>query len=140
MKSDSPHKIKNTRRARMAVGIAVIVAAVGVLLWLGLGRGTVYYYSVSELGRVGSTQHVRVSGELEGGSLVESGATEFTFTIRDRDRPSEMVTVVYEGALPDAFADRPGAEIVAEGDYDGRGTFWAQTLITRCPSKYEAAP
>jgi cytochrome c-type biogenesis protein CcmE len=48
--------------------------------------------------------------------------------------------VVYRGALPDAFKDQPGTEVVAEGRLDGQGIFLAQTLITKCPSKYEAAP
>jgi cytochrome c-type biogenesis protein CcmE len=139
MQSASSTKIKNTRKTRMVVGIAVIVVAVGILLWLGIGRGAVYYYSVSELKAAGSAQHVRVSGELEGGSLVDLGGREFSFTVYDRDRPSDRIAVVYGGALPDAFKDEPGAEVVAEGDYDGEGAFLADTLITKCPSKYEAA-
>ena len=129
----------NSRRTRLLTGVAVIVVAAGVLLWLGLGRGTVYYFSVAELMAKGSSPHVRVSGELEGGSLRDGGAGAFTFTVYDRDRPADRLTVVYDGALPDAFKDEPGAEVVAEGDYDGQGTFTAQTLITKCPSKYEAA-
>jgi len=123
----------------MLVGIAVVVVAAGVLLWLGFGRGSIYYYSVSELKALGSAQHVRVSGELEGGSLVSLGVTEYTFTVYDRDTPADRVTVVYDRPLPDHFRDEPGAEVVAEGDYDGNGTFSADTLITKCPSKYEAA-
>jgi len=132
--------MKNPRRIRLIVGLAVIVAAAGVLLWLGVGRGAVYYYSVAELLAKGQAERVRVSGELEGGSLAEDGQGGFTFTVYDRDRPTDRVTVVYGGALPDSFKDEPGSEIVAEGDYYGDGTFRAQTLITKCPSKYEAAP
>jgi cytochrome c-type biogenesis protein CcmE len=139
MQSPSPRKIKNPRKTRMLVGIAVVVVAVGVLLWLGIGRGAVYYYSVSELKALGSVHHVRVSGELEGGSLVDHGEAGFTFTVYDRDKPAISLAVVYDGTLPGAFKDQQGAEVVAEGDYDGSGTFSALTLITKCPSKYEAA-
>jgi cytochrome c-type biogenesis protein CcmE len=139
MQSGSTPRVRNTRKTRMIVGIAVIVVAVGVLLWLGLGRGAVYYYSVSELIEVGSAQNVRVSGELEGGSLVDADGSRSTFTIYDRDSTSDRITVVYESALPDTFKDEPGAEVVAEGDYYGNSTFVAETLITKCPSKYEAA-
>jgi cytochrome c-type biogenesis protein CcmE len=117
----------------------VVVVAIGALLWLGIGRGAVYYYSVSELKALGSAQHVRVSGELEGGSLVDRGALGVTFVVYDRDIPADIIAVAYSSALPDAFKNEPGAEVVAEGDYDGNGTFSAQTLITKCPSKYEAA-
>jgi cytochrome c-type biogenesis protein CcmE len=139
MESPSPNKTRNPRKVRLIAGLAVVVVAAGLLLWLGLGRGTVYYYSVTELLAKGSAQHVRVSGELEGGSLAKDVQGVFTFTVYDRDRTSDRVAVVYDGALPDAFRDAPGAEVVAEGDYDGSGTFSAQTLITKCPSKYEAA-
>ena len=123
----------------MLVGIAIVIVAGGVLLWLGIGRGAVFYYSVSELLAVGAAQHVRVSGELQEGSLANRGADGFVFTVRDRDTPADRVKIVYRGALPDAFRNESGAEVVAEGDYDGKGTFTAATLITKCPSKYEAA-
>ncbi len=54
--------------------------------------------------------------------------------------PAAKLTIVLDGALPDAFKDQAGAEVVAEGDYDGSDTFLANSLITKCPSKYEAAP
>jgi cytochrome c-type biogenesis protein CcmE len=132
-------KRKKSRKTRLIAGLAVIVMAVGVLLWLAIGRGAVYYYSVSELKALGGMQHVRVSGELQGGSLAGDAQKDFTFTLYDRDKPSDVVSVVYGGALPDAFKNQPGAEVVAEGGYDGKGTFSADTLITKCPSKYEAA-
>jgi cytochrome c-type biogenesis protein CcmE len=127
------------RRTRLVVGLVVIAAAVGVLLWLAVGRGAVYYYSVSELKALGQVQHVRVSGRLQTGSLVDGGRQQFTFVLYDRDRPAETVSVSYRGAVPDTLRNQPGADLVAEGDYDGHGRFAAGTLITKCPSKYEAA-
>ena len=132
-------KRKKSRKTRLIAGLVVIAAAVGVLLWLAIGRGAVYYYSVSELKALGGVQHVRVSGELQGGSLGGDAQKDFTFVLYDRDKPGDKVSVVYDGTLPDAFKNQPGAEVVAEGDYDGSGTFAAHTLITKCPSKYEAA-
>jgi len=123
----------------MLGGGAIVLVAVGVLLWLGLEHGTVYYYSVAEMRAVGAAQRVRVSGELEGGSLTGGATDGFVFTLRDRDTPAVKLVVTYDGALPDAFKNEPGAEVVAEGDYDGEGTFSAHTLIMKCPSKYEAA-
>lgn len=140
METPRTRKTRNPRRTRLLVGLAVVVVAAGALLWLAIGRGTVYYYSVSELKALGSAQHVRVSGELEAGSLVSSGSADHTFAIHDRDDPTAKLTIVLDGVLPDAFKDQAGAEVVAEGDYDGSGAFSAVTLITKCPSKYEAAP
>ena len=139
MESPTPPKTNKPRGVRLIVGLAVVVAAAGVLLWLAIGRGAVYYYSVTELLAKGEAKGVRVSGELEGGSLADDGRGGFTFVIYDRDRPADKLAVVYSVALPDHFEDSAGAEVVAEGDYDGSGTFQALTLITKCPSKYEAA-
>ncbi len=140
MESPTPPKTNKPRRIRLIVGLAVIVAAASVLLWLAIGRGAVYYYSVTELLAKGGAEGVRVSGELEGGSLADDGRGGSTFIIYDRDRPADKLAVVYSVALPDHFEDKPGFEVVAEGDYDGNGTFQARTLITKCPSKYEVAP
>ena len=64
---------KKPRKTRLIAGLVVIAAAVGVLLWLAVGRGAVYYYTVSELKALTGVQHVRVSGELQGGSLAGGG-------------------------------------------------------------------
>jgi cytochrome c-type biogenesis protein CcmE len=140
MESADARKSKSPRRIRLIVGIAVIVVAAGVLLWLGLGRGAVYYYSVTELLAKGTLSNVRVAGDLEEGSLADFGEGGHTFTIRDREQQTVKLTVVYQGALPDALKNEPAAEIVAEGDFDGTDTFTARVLITKCPSKYKAAP
>ena len=45
--------------------------------------------------------------------------------------------VTYSGVVPDIF--RPGIEVVVEGHYSGHGPFQAQTLLAKCPSKFQAA-
>ena len=45
--------------------------------------------------------------------------------------------VVYSGIVPDIF--RPGITVVVEGHYTGQGPFQAQTLLAKCPSKFQAA-
>jgi cytochrome c-type biogenesis protein CcmE len=66
------------------IAAAVVIIAAGVLLWLAIGRGAVYYYSVTELKSVTEASNVRVSGELDG-TLTRENGTHFTFTIRDCD-------------------------------------------------------
>lgn len=128
-----------SRTLKIAIAAVVVLAAAGVLLWLGTGRGATYYYSVSELKALSVAEHVRVSGRLQDGSLARGDSTRFTFTIYDRDDPSSKLQVTYEGALPDAFKDKPDSEVVLEGERLADGTFLATTLIAKCPSKYEAA-
>ena len=127
-----------SRTVKIAIAAVVVVVAAGVLLWLGLGRGTVYYYSVTELKSVTEANNVRVSGELNG-TLTRENGTHFTFTIRDRENHQDTLQVVYDGALPDTFKDADGSEVVIEGTRSADGVFQAQTFLAKCPSKYEAA-
>ena len=130
----------SARAIKILVGAVVIVLAVGALLWVGVGRGSVYYYTVSELLAKGPTQQVRVSGELVGGTVEGLGTTTLKFVIHDRDQTDQTISVVYTGAIPDSFKDQADAEVVAEGDLAAGNSFVATVLTPKCPSKYEAAP
>jgi cytochrome c-type biogenesis protein CcmE len=130
----------SARAIKILVGAVVIVVAVGALVWVGVGRGSVYYYTVSELLVKGPTQKVRVSGELVGGTVQGLGTTTLKFVIHDRDQSDQIISVVYNGAIPDSFQDLADAEVVAEGDLVTGGSFVATVLTPKCPSKYEAAP
>ena len=48
---------------------------------------------------------------------------------------STTLTVRYNGILPDMFAE--GRDVIVEGTVQD-GVFHASTLLTTCPSKYEA--
>ena len=45
--------------------------------------------------------------------------------------------VVYAGVVPDIF--RSGIQVVVEGRFDQGGTFQADRLTAKCPSKYQTA-
>lgn len=128
------------RKTKILIAALVVVIAAGVPIWLGLGRGAVYYYTVSELKALGAMDNVRVSGRLQVGTLTRQGGTHVSFTIHDQDNVSDLMAVTYDGALPDTFKERAEAEVVLEGDHRADGTFEARTFIAKCPSKYEAAP
>jgi cytochrome c-type biogenesis protein CcmE len=129
----------SSRAIKILVGAVVIAVAVGALVWVGVGRGSVYYYSVSELLSKGPAQQVRVSGELVGGTVEGLGTTTLKFVLHDRDQSDQTISVVYNGAIPDSFKDQADSEVVAEGDFAAGGSFLATVLIPKCPSKYEAA-
>jgi cytochrome c-type biogenesis protein CcmE len=134
-----PRRGISRRSLKILVGAIVVAVAIGVLLWVAVGRGSVYYYNVSELLAKGPQTGVRVAGRLVPGSLQGLGTGNLTFTLHDRDRPDEVISVAYSGQLPDGFKNNPDADIVAEGTYEG-GAFHASSLTAKCPSKYEAAP
>jgi cytochrome c-type biogenesis protein CcmE len=55
------------------------------------------------------------------------------FSIEENDA---SLKVAYQGVTPDMFID--GGEVVVEGTLGKDGIFHANTLLTSCPSKYEA--
>lgn len=130
----------SSRTIKIVAGAVVVAVAVGALVWVGVGRSSVYYYTVSELLAKGPAEQVRVSGELVGGSVEGLGTTTLTFVLHDRDLGDQTIPVIYNGAIPDSFKDQADAEVVAEGDFAADGSFVATNLVQKCPSKYEAAP
>ena len=75
-----------------------------------------------------------LTGEVVEGSIRKQG-DGIAFRVSDRDG-SSPIPVTYQGAVPDPF--RGGREIILTGQMQG-GTFVGETdtLITKCPSKFE---
>ncbi len=61
------------------------------------------------------------------------------FSVRDRNGTGAALPVTYSGEVPDPF--RGGREIIVKGTMRD-GTFVGQkdSLVTKCPSKFQAAP
>ena len=62
------------------------------------------------------------------------------FTLEDIEgKQKERVTVIYKGSVPDLF--RTGRDLVVTGSRHADGTFVTTpgSMITKCPSKYQAA-
>lgn len=136
-------KAEKTGRSRrklplsFVIGGAAILAAIIYLVYANTQANAVYYMTVSELKNCGTctTQSVRVAGYVQAGSIVQSNATQqIRFVIADG---GQTLPVVYSGVVPDIF--RAGIQVVVEGHYTGQGAFQAQTLLAKCPSKFQAA-
>lgn len=118
---------------------ALIVAAISYLMFSGINDSMVYYYSVGELQAQSSRlagEGVRISGHVQPGTIerAENG-TRVAFVVFERETDLTL-PVVYEGLIPDTFKDE--AEVVVEGIYDPNApVFQANTLLAKCPSKYE---
>jgi len=115
---------------------AVILAAVGYLIYTGLRDTMVYYLTVSEVlanptDELTATQ--KVGGTVTAGSVQWDPKTlQLTFRLEDE---KANLTVNYSGVVPDSF--KPGTEVIVEGAYRGNGSFWATTIMPKCASKYE---
>ena len=74
---------------------------------------------------------------MKAGTWKRDGITH-RFRVKDRKGPGS-VAVTYEGAVPDPF--REGREIMIDVRKQG-GAFVGvkDSLVTKCPSKFEAEP
>jgi cytochrome c-type biogenesis protein CcmE len=132
--------------AKFAIAGGVIALAVAYLVLMAIQGTTVYFLTVGELqarGPSAQNQVFRVSGMLIPGTLArETGGGGIQFEIADigeTGQTSSALPVVYRGGqVPDIIGDN--IEIVAEGRLDAHGTFTANTVLAKCPSKLENAP
>ncbi len=129
------------RRKRLPLsfilGGLAILGAVIYLVYANTQASAVYYFTVSELKSctICTSQSVRVAGFVQAGSIVhDDQKQQVSFVIADG---GQSLPVVYSGIVPDIF--RPGIQVVVEGHYTGHGPFQAQTLLAKCPSKFQSA-
>lgn len=133
------------RSVKFGIGACLLVSAIGYLMYAGVQQSSMYYFTIAEFlpkkeQLVG--EGVRVAGRVAAGSLwkqTTAKGTEMKFAIGDfTDETAEgpeTVRVAYSGVVPDMFAE--GRDVIIEGKYVD-GTLQAQTIMTSCPSKYEA--
>jgi cytochrome c-type biogenesis protein CcmE len=127
------------------VGLVGVAAVVTYLIWTGVSETMVYYMTPVELmAKVEADPSfrevgVKVSGKVVPGTYQRvEGQLLHTFTVRDLVDESVTFRAEYRDALPDTFSD--DVEVVMEGRLGEDGVFEATTLLTKCGSRYEAAP
>jgi cytochrome c-type biogenesis protein CcmE len=127
------------RKRFIIVGLAVAIA-LGYLGFTAFQGASMYYLTVDELLARNDAvygERVRVMGKVEDGSVVKNSETNnLRFAVTGGDGAS--LPVLYSGMVPDAF--KQNADVVVEGSLTRAGTFEADSLLVKCPSKYEAAP
>lgn len=130
------------RRRRLPWSFAlvglVILGAVAYLIYANTQSNAAYDMTVSQLKQCTGclSQAVRVEGTVLKDSIQrDEGMQRLAFVISDG---SQKLSVMYSGVVPDIF--NGGIQVVVEGHYTGQSTtFQAQTLLTKCPSKFTAA-
>ncbi len=132
------HRAGWLRRKRfLIVGLAVAIA-LSYLGFTAFQGASMYYLTVDELLARNDAygERLRVMGKVEDGSVVKNSETNtLNFAVTGGDGAS--LPVLYSGMVPDAF--KQNADVVVEGSLTRAGTFEADTLLVKCPSKYEAA-
>ena len=121
----------------MALSAAVLLAS--ALVYTSFSAAT-EASTPSQLlkGGSSSSRSVELTGKVAAGSVQRSGDT-LRFAVRDRNGGAAKVPVVYSGVVPDPF--RVGREVIVTGKLQN-GTFVAErdSLVTKCPSKFQAKP
>lgn len=121
----------------MALSGAVMLAS--ALIYTSFSAAT-EAVSPTQLLQAGPSQErtVQLNGKVAKGSVRKSGDT-LRFAVRNRNGKGPAVPVVYTGIVPDPF--RVGREVLVTGKLQN-GTFVGErdSLVTKCPSKFQAKP
>ncbi len=132
-------KIAN-KNIKFIVGGLLVIGLVIVLIVQATMSTGAYYLTVSELNAKGTEmvgERVRVNGAVVEGSEVWQ-AKEMTLAFAITDESGNQLPVVFYGPRPDNF--QRAAEAIVEGELLSDGSFQANTLLLKCPSRYEEEP
>jgi cytochrome c-type biogenesis protein CcmE len=119
--------------ARLVVALSVAAVLAVFLVYTSIaGNGTPTLRPSQLAGHPGQ---VSLMGSVIGTPAGDPHAAGLRFKLRDV-KGTTSVPVVYKGSVPDLF--RSGRDVVVDGKLQG-GVFVAvpNTLVTKCPSKYQ---
>jgi cytochrome c-type biogenesis protein CcmE len=119
---------RNPARLIVALSVAAVLAV--FLIYVSFAGGGTPLVQPSELAE--HDGQVQLGGVVVGPVRGEARGEGLRFAVRDV-KGSETAPVVYRGSVPDQF--KVGREVMLTGELRG-GTFVAQQMVTKCPSKY----
>lgn len=129
--------MKSKTLTKTIIGIVVIGGGLGYFMYHAMQSSWSYYYSVDEFSSNTSVvkgNSFRVAGKVKPDSILKDlEKTNLSFILAGS---ISEVPVIYRGSVPDNF--KADIEVVVEGRLDGAGVFQAETLMTKCESKYKA--
>lgn len=126
--------------AKIGLILGLLVGGVvALLLTSDAGDAFVYSKPVHEVMRSPDAfagRELRVEGDLRQGSVrFREDPCEWRFVL---EKEGEEMTVSFpQCVVPDTFRDDFGITVTVQGQLQGDGTFLANQVIPRCPSKYE---
>ena len=154
---------KKGGRAKFLIGCLLIVAAIVYLIATSTQSAAQYFLTVQELNARGSAivnKNVRVSGAVVADSIqYDAQKLELRFTVANvpadqkeidargglaavlnaavNDPNAARMNVVYNGVKPDLMKGE--VQAIMDGRVDENGLFHADTLLMKCPTRYENA-
>jgi len=124
------------RKTRLVVALAAAVLLAAALVYTSFNTSS----EAVDPGRLTASavagRSYELTGKVADGSVSREGST-MDFRVRDREGEAS-VPVRYTGAVPDPF--REGREVIITVRKEGTVFVGEKdSLVTKCPSKYEAA-
>jgi cytochrome c-type biogenesis protein CcmE len=128
---------RRKRTTRLIVALSAAVLLAGALVYTSFSAASEAKSPSQLLAGAQPGQTYQLSGKVVPGSIHRAG-DGIAFRVRDR-KSTASVPVSYVGEVPDPFRD--GREIVVNVRAQG-GSFAGErdSLVTKCPSKFKAAP
>jgi len=124
------------KQVKFLIGGGLIALAIVYLIVAATRSTAAYFLTVEELYAKGDTiydRNVRVSGRVTDAEP-DFNARDLILRFHVAGATGQTLPVLFNGPRPDQL--RPDAEAILEGKFDGR-IFNAQTILLKCPSKYE---
>ncbi len=128
---------------RFIVVAVVVVLALGYMVYAAFPGNALYFLTVDEFvnkSEVHDGRLLRVSGKLVDGSFQrEERSITSNFRLHDKELgpAGSQLDAQYVGVLPDLFFN-PHSEIILEGSYSPEAVFHADSILVKCPSKYQS--
>ncbi len=128
------------KKIKFIIGGALIFVAVIALVITSIDSTGAYYMTVAELNSDATAlagQKIRVSG----GVVQESedwDPVNLMLKFNMTDETGEQVLVSFHGSRPSNFSR--ATEAIVEGEMLSDGSFHADNLLLKCPSRYEEVP
>jgi cytochrome c-type biogenesis protein CcmE len=125
------------RTARLIVALSAAVVLASALIYTSFSAASPALTPTQLARQVQPGRSYQVTGKVAQGSVHRSGSVLY-FSVEDR-AGATTIPLSYTGTVPDPF--REGREvIVTVQKQGGRYVGERNSLITKCPSKYKAAP
>jgi cytochrome c-type biogenesis protein CcmE len=125
-----------TKHQRLILAVAALVAllAAGLLAASALKDEAAYFYAPADVRTKGVEpgKAIRLGGMVVKGTLKKAAdGVTIHFDVTDG---KATVPATFKGIAPDLF--REGSGVVAEGAFDGKGTFIATNLLAKHDERY----
>ena len=125
------------RKLKFVLGGVVILIAIAFLITNGVRSAGNYYITLEELAARGDQvigEGIRINAVVDKES-VEYDSRDIRLAFDLVDENGHRQHVVYDDVMPDLFMK--SESVIVEGQLNDAGTFQANMILVKCPSKYE---